>query len=605
MTYAIQNGKLINNVPKFPSMPSKFGRIDEHVVKEIYMFLANQSHKYKENHMLNLKASSLKFDATFAEAKSLTLTEEPIHNKFNVLNEYQQVIAFWLSVSECYRDYLPLLKKLNERLKSLGCNIQTAYVDCCCKVRDILKEAFPDLTDNAIAERVLLDIFHFMKRYADDLNQKHPLFNSFMNDLRDAIFINDPDDVAIARQALVSNLGFTQEEANLAPFSRLNSRGQIKRRVPEKNIVKQNIQAVVDAYKSMPDAVGLVGSAKFDESHSRQMKHVEDGCISDHPDVNYYYIIQESQDGTSKNTLYACIRSTSPNENHHRISAAGFFMVTNLNLNTYLVRTMDYIFRSNIRQGIKFGLYADYKSYALHILHDTRILYNTTKETIKYEGQVLEEFECIPQSNSNEIIGYVPLLYLDNLANADIPQFEATSIDSETVYLPQKPVIKYPIVKNASQYAFQLPLLQNYKGYFCHSKSITNDNEKALLVRIMKALLLNRNINLTTAKGAEMLANYWNYHIIVQLINIESHQEGCVTNQIQQIEAVMENYSLKSKHAMLDFQKSYLEQLLQSIPINNNQEILHELRHNNNNRSMMIFQPAIKLTPPCIMNGNE
>jgi hypothetical protein len=115
----------------------------------------------------------------------------------------------------------------------------------------------------------------------------------------------------------------------------------------------------------------------------------------------------------------------------------------------------------------------------------------------------------------------------------------------------------------------------------------------------VKALLLNRNINLTTAKGAEMLANYWNYHIIALLINIvtESHQEVCVNNQIQRIEAVMENYSLKSKHAMLDFQKSYLEQLLQSIPINNNQEILHELRRNNNNRSMMIFQPAIKLTP--------
>ena len=42
--------------------------------------------------------------------------------------------------------------------------------------------------------------------------------------------------------------------------------------------------------------------------------YIRKGCLSDHPDVNYYYAVGITKDGYPK---YRCIRGTSPLEGYH------------------------------------------------------------------------------------------------------------------------------------------------------------------------------------------------------------------------------------------------------------------------------------------------
>lgn len=190
---------------------------------------------------------------------------------------------------------------------------------------------------------------------------KDPLATSFILSLRDAIFINDEDDKNASIKALVQK-GVDEECAKSAGFSKLNARGQIKRHIPRPDILTKNIEAVVKAFSSI--GAKFLEKPEFINCHENQMAHVKNDCLSDLDGYNYYHLLQKGGE-KGKLTLYACERGTPQNENHHLHSAAINKQITNMSFRTYMNKMTDYIFKSNYRNGVKFGLYVNLETFKL------------------------------------------------------------------------------------------------------------------------------------------------------------------------------------------------------------------------------------------------
>ena len=104
------NSQMSSLQMNFPSYPGTY--LDAHAVKDIFTWKASKNLGYFTNHMLQLPSSILKMDATFAEAKCIGTNGPAVENRFNVLNEKSQIIAYYPTPSESYSDYVPRLKEV-------------------------------------------------------------------------------------------------------------------------------------------------------------------------------------------------------------------------------------------------------------------------------------------------------------------------------------------------------------------------------------------------------------------------------------------------------------------------------------------------------------
>jgi hypothetical protein len=178
--------------------------------------------------------------------------------------------------------------------------------------------------------RIKGDPIHSMfKVFRKGTNRSHPLHGWFCGLWRDAYFGIDAGDV-IAIKAKLSERGMTDPEIelmykrNYCYFLR-----RCRRHVPEPASLKKRLAAVMLLAKQVDDVEhkvhkgqwvrlwkdgNLNTSKKGDEIWRQLARDIDAGYLSDHPDINYYYIVNDVQ---------FCLRGTSEEEGFHLHMRAG------------------------------------------------------------------------------------------------------------------------------------------------------------------------------------------------------------------------------------------------------------------------------------------
>jgi hypothetical protein len=169
-----------------------------------------------------------------------------------------------------------------------------------------------------------LDPFHFLHGYLKMLKKGHGAYLMFSSLMRDALFVIDKSNLEHESQKLYTilinsrsshcyqNHDAADKESRwrlLSPVSKVLK--NIKRHVPAPEIVTPRIQRAVELCADIKDAKrGEIFFAKATwEYYVNAMKHAKQGCLSDMPDIPYYYYL--------KVCGKMCVRGTSQLEGFH------------------------------------------------------------------------------------------------------------------------------------------------------------------------------------------------------------------------------------------------------------------------------------------------
>lgn len=174
----------------------------------------------------------------------------------------------------------------------------------------------------ATSHRVLLDVFHAMKRITAGMSKKHVMFPFFAHDLMQAFFIEVKADRAVVEQMLMEDRGLTMNEVKKVSSKYFRRCGAIRRLVPDPATLEERLMevfvkysVVVDSKKDQP----LFKKSKHkvsDTYHQFQevFTHIREGCLSDPPGLSMYFHIGETTNGLPK---LKCIRSSCQVEGLH------------------------------------------------------------------------------------------------------------------------------------------------------------------------------------------------------------------------------------------------------------------------------------------------
>ena len=189
-------------------------------------------------------------------------------------------------------------------------------------------ELHPGSADRQIVEyycRVLLDPFHLLQRYKKRLGSTvDPIARICMVMLRDALFVNDPDDEREVRQFLRDR---GMSDANIKKVGYTFFVRRCRRAIPPPQQLAARLQAVFDVFQGSvmvtngkplyKERQGLQSS--FEEEHRAIMKHVLSGCVSDHPNIPLYCRLRPPAAYVSSGLKrHLCFRGTSQLEGFHR-----------------------------------------------------------------------------------------------------------------------------------------------------------------------------------------------------------------------------------------------------------------------------------------------
>ena len=126
--------------------------------------------------------TSISFDHTFKVASNIGYFREDgkwiseYDALFIVLNENGHVLTWQFTKGTSFAYIQQLLENLKHR--TTGSQIQTVYIDDCCKLKKKIKRIFG--SDVAVK----LDLFHAMQRITRTLPKKHPLMKQCVKELR-------------------------------------------------------------------------------------------------------------------------------------------------------------------------------------------------------------------------------------------------------------------------------------------------------------------------------------------------------------------------------------------------------------------------------------
>lgn len=163
----------------------------------------------------------------------------------------------------------------------------------------------PDSDLDAILTRIILDIFHGMKRI--QVSPLHPAAQLFAQRLRDAIFaFIDEDKVKVEAILAKSNTTF-HEKLRSDPKYILD---RVRRRTYPPAEMAANVEVVREEFskESYCDSNGkpLLSRDNLEEIDAL-LKHIRKGCLMDPPDVSLYRKVKQDKDGL---TIYTCSRGT-------------------------------------------------------------------------------------------------------------------------------------------------------------------------------------------------------------------------------------------------------------------------------------------------------
>ena len=318
--------------------------------------------------------------------------------------------------------------ELSETQKSDAAN--DAYASLLLYQRSITPVALDDIDNSLNAmeiddvdnnyHRVLLDVYHFMKRYP--VPKLHPLYALFVNMLRDAIFIVSSDDLGAIKQVLMSR-GLSEEQIKRLPSSYFVSKGRVRRRIPESDTLSKRVNSVVLFFKQLDPTFITPAVLKCHESC---MTHLLNGCLSDHPDVQLYFEHEVGNAMLFKKLK--CARGSSQLEGFHAHVAnatSGKIMSPQL----FDLLLLEMVHRWNTDRAVDSNLECNLHSYDIRTLTSINLLYlkqpqlftqaplDSFKSTLFCDGWEAEKFGCPRILNSRS---YLELLS-DGAEPAEIP----------------------------------------------------------------------------------------------------------------------------------------------------------------------------------------
>eukprot|EP00158_Paraphelidium_tribonemae_P005699 Partr_v1_DN27472_c2_g1_i3_m71918 putative NA len=361
---------------------------------KLYKSHASSRIEYESRCMMALKGDILSGDHTFKIAKMPVVGKKAVFKAtYHLMNESNQVIAHWMCHTSSISELRPDLQLVRERYGQ-ECGPKVFYTDICCSERSLLTSIFPSLEAPPNSpQRVLLDAFHFMKRYS--LPKKHPLHSSFVAALRKAIFIDSNEDRENVR-AIALDRGATEDHVDTQLSHRyLRASRLVRRPIPEASILASSISEVFNAFAEISST--LITPVVVKE-HSNQMKHVVKGCLSDHPEIDLNFRMPFSED--SQFTRYKTARESSALEHLHdhefqcvKAKQCGLELADALLSNI--------LFRWNLRAGIRAGIYSDQHTPNLGILED---ICNLAAENSRWvDFAPLESFAPLPRESNKPV----------------------------------------------------------------------------------------------------------------------------------------------------------------------------------------------------------
>jgi hypothetical protein len=186
----------------------------------------------------------------------------------------------------------------------------------------------PDEEPEERYSRVLLDILHLMQRYEEGcVNKTDVMYGLFMHKLKQAIFIDNGDDVRVLKAWLEKARGMSAEDIKRLPSAYVSAR--VRRHVPPPLELATRLEGVYQAFKPVTIAKGTPlfraekpGKRGMASVHRDNLRHVLRGCVSD-PPGREMYILLPSLNGAPPR--YHCIRSTSQLEVRRRGCMCIFF----------------------------------------------------------------------------------------------------------------------------------------------------------------------------------------------------------------------------------------------------------------------------------------
>ena len=166
-------------------------------------------------------------------------------------------------------------------------------------------------------ERIKNDILHIFLRFERVLSKEHGAFALFMQALRDALYISNPEDLEYVRQCLREH-GFSDTKIDKKLKYEFDwCLQRIRRHVPSPKELERRYQDVIDTYIDVIDA--RTGKPFFSDKakavHKATLKHIRRNCLSDIPGVSYYIEVGTDKYGIP---LLKCVRGTSALEGLHQ-----------------------------------------------------------------------------------------------------------------------------------------------------------------------------------------------------------------------------------------------------------------------------------------------
>jgi hypothetical protein len=245
--------------------------------------------------------------------------------------------------------------------------------------------------------RVLLDVFHFMDRYP--VAKLHPLYANFITLLRDAILVPCEYDMFLARQMLAAR-GLSSSQIDAISQDYFYSNGRVRRRIPEASIVTRNVHEVLTTFREIcPSYI----NDKVWKVHLNCLKHLNKGCLSDHPDVSLYFQSTINKDGVFKKMR--CARGSSQLEGFH-FYIANATAAKSMSAALYDRLLLDTVYRWNTDRAIAAQLQSQHHCYDPQLLESIHRLCENNKtkirvsplggkfEMIKVSDKPLEKFGC-------------------------------------------------------------------------------------------------------------------------------------------------------------------------------------------------------------------
>lgn len=310
-------GSETENINTLPSLLSKMNdvsgynarviskyRIDNIVISEFQL-----RKEVMESKMMSLSAEMLKLDFNYKIASKIRVWKgqgdsfSPFKCIATVQNE-DALTVFWKGIkhSESITEMIPDLTRLRDRLDR-NCSrvilpgdgaVRVVHVDNCCHVCLKIRSVFGSFV------WVKLDPFHWLQRWNEALLEPTSVQGGIARQMFSrAIFNIDSTEMDNARQRL--------EERKVKDITNRKVLKEANAVIPCPAILRSNIEAVIqylfnedaktqsahatrsaDDNAPLPQTYWKKNSSLVQDVIRRQMKHVDDGCLSDPPDVSLF-----------------------------------------------------------------------------------------------------------------------------------------------------------------------------------------------------------------------------------------------------------------------------------------------------------------------------